>query len=119
MKRLKKQWPYLEDVPFDSFVNAQPLILIGVDNQLLSLGRKIRQGHWNDPVATKTWLGWVISGNVPKSLRVDNVYAFHVCEVGNEDDLVKLIKTSFSTESFGVRIVEEQCRSKEDQRAMI
>jgi len=120
MDEMKRVWPHLTDIPFNSFSNAHPVILIGQDNILLTAPRTIRHAKWNDPVATKTWLGWVVHGTTTLQKRVDKVLIHHLCseiDKDNDEQLNELIKSSFSVDDFGVKLSNKTILSREDARA--
>ncbi|CAG7786114.1 unnamed protein product, partial [Allacma fusca] len=117
MEKLREDWPHLHDVAFDSIQGERPMILIGQDNILLTVANKIVRGPWVAPVATKTLLGWVVHGNIPvgKSQSSSNIMV-HFCD--DDEYLTRLVKESFSTENFDVKVVKKTLRSKQDQRAV-
>lgn len=113
---LVKQWPYLRTVDFEGYENAQPELLIGENNGLLTATRQLVHDKWNTPIASKTWLGWVISGNEGKSTDTAVVKIFTAHEV-ETDSLHELVKSSFSMDEAGVSS-QKLSRSKEDERAL-
>lgn len=112
---LTKKWPYLSKIKFESFKDARPEILIGEDNALLTATRQLLHDKWNSPIASKTWLGWVISGN--DGTYRSNAWSkvFHITTF-SDDDLHKLVKSSFVIEDAGVN--SNALRSREDERAL-
>ena len=74
---LKKKYPFLNDVEFNSMNDAVPTVLIGLKQQKLGLPYEIRQGKWHEPVAARTKLGWVVFG--PDQSANDEECNFHVC----------------------------------------
>ena len=107
----------MRHLPIDMYNNATPKILIGIDNRQLGVPLKIKEGYWNDPVATKTRLGWVIHGEQKgQPVNHHSVHHFHMCECQNDKSLNKLVKDYFSIESVGVRINETNLESPEDRR---
>ena len=74
---VKNKYPYLNDIHLQSFVNIVPFIIIGINNPNLIVSFNVREGNWNQPIATKTRLGWTLFGgdiSKTKSLHI------HKCE---------------------------------------
>lgn len=114
IKGICKRWPYIQNVPVYPLQNAQPTILIGQDNWPLTIPRNRIQKRWNDPVLTKTWLGWVIHGNLPDESNKDKFCYLIKTTHNNDDELHHLVKNSFKIEDIGVRFPE---KSNEEIRA--
>ncbi|CAG7818215.1 unnamed protein product, partial [Allacma fusca] len=109
---LRRKYHHLSDVPFSPVENQRPLILIGHDYIQLSMPRRYRVGKWSDPIASKTLLGWVIHGDIPVTgARVNDHVLFHQCVA--DDELNAMVKDSFSTESFGVKLYNKPLRSQD------
>lgn len=118
-EKLASQWSYLKEINFESYENGRPTMIIGEDNALLMVTRKVIHGGWNCPVATKNWLGWVVSGgfeNKKKNENEETDFTFHICDVESEE-INKMVKDSFSIEDFGVKIIDEKSRTLEDKKA--
>ena len=109
-------YTHLRQLPINTFDNAIPKILIGIDNWQLGVPLRVKEGNWDDPVATKTRLGWVIHGKQRGLPANHNVHHFHVCECKDDNSLHKLVKDYFSIESLGIRVSETNLESKDDQR---
>ena len=73
------------------------------------------EGPPNAPVATRTKLGWLINGNVDQCRHeeVDVTYTTWTAD----DTLHELVKRSFTTEDFGVKLAPP-LNSKSDERAL-
>ncbi|XP_074034243.1 uncharacterized protein [Leptinotarsa decemlineata] len=97
-----KDYVHLQELPIQDMLDANPSVLIGQDNIHLTVARKVHQSSEHSPIATETILGWVIHGNTSESDQ--NVYSFHICSCDNNDELNRLVRKSFSTESFGVSV---------------
>jgi hypothetical protein len=118
IKKLKTTWPHLQHVQVKPMTHAKPTILIGQDNLHLFIPRKIIEGDTGGPIATETKLGWLIQGNTTQAKSEGkDVRAFHVSTT-NDESLHQLIKQSFSTEAFGVQVLHEPKRSREDTLAL-
>lgn len=123
VEKLAETYPYIKMTPVTSFKDAQPMILIGQDQCPLTIARKFYHGSsWNSPFVSRTLLGWVVHGtnHHTKSL-VDKSLIFHLCCDNRQDndlELHNLVKDSFKIDNFGTNILEENGKSKEDERAM-
>lgn len=113
-KSIQDKWPYLRRIDFEGYKNIQPIMIIGEDNPILNSTREVIHGDADGPIASRTILGWVVSGNLKPSTNKSVVY--HICS--QEDSLQELVKRSFTTEDFGVKISETRS-SKEDERALM
>lgn len=73
VEKLKKQFPYLKDIPFDSYFDAIPCVLIGSrDAHMIEAIEPITQGGNCKPVALKSKLGFTIYGGAPESHESDS-----------------------------------------------
>ncbi|XP_058456723.1 uncharacterized protein LOC131434094 [Malaya genurostris] len=77
---------------------------------------KEREGKRDEPMATKTRLGWVLSGNSRTSSDTIPNRLFHVCSQSTDQELHELVKKFFSVESTGV-MLPSALDSAEDRRA--
>lgn len=59
---LKTSFNHLKNVPFSSYFNAEPKILIDLTHAKLLVNSKIRSGQDKEPVAAKSKLGWTVFG---------------------------------------------------------
>lgn len=126
---LVAKYPHLRNVPFANYEQAVPQILIGIDNWKLCTPTDVREGKWQEPVATKTRIGWTVYGqyhhhsqnesavdeNVIGEVIVHNHY--HICDCSHDEKLHKIVKDFFSLENFGVRESENTIESVEEKRA--
>lgn len=53
---------HFEGIPFSTYKNARPRILIGLQYSKLMVSQKTVEGLWSEPIACKTRLGWVVQG---------------------------------------------------------
>ncbi|XP_055589749.1 uncharacterized protein LOC129741947 [Uranotaenia lowii] len=96
---LANRYEHLKDTPISSFNDAQPEVLIGLDNIDILTPIESRQGQPGEPVAVRSLLGWAIYGpneagdrNDKNSVRVN----FHHCDADQE--LNNLIRQHFVLE---------------------
>ncbi|XP_065355454.1 uncharacterized protein LOC135949918 [Calliphora vicina] len=105
---------YLKGLPIQSYTNAKPMVLIGLNNWRLAVPLKIREGGRTQPIATKTRLGWTLQGS-GTDLNKFSTLNIHTCECDtqcrNLHDEVK--------EYFGLDTTQEKnILSSENNRAM-
>ncbi|XP_058449077.1 uncharacterized protein LOC131429043 [Malaya genurostris] len=113
---LVKLYPYLAGLLIPDYRDAVPKILIGNDNAHLSVTLKRRERQVDEPIATKTRLGWAIHGPI-LTMGNERCFNMHLCKcVREEDDLHELVKQYFSLENMGVSI-PQSIDTEENQRA--
>lgn len=118
-EKLINQFPYLKTIEFSGFSNQAPQILLGEDNAFLIATHDLIHGPLKDPVASKTALGWVISGSDGGRRRhPEYTHMSRNTNISQIQELTEIIKTSFSTEDFGVKVYIEKPRSQEDKYAL-
>ncbi|XP_044751740.1 uncharacterized protein LOC123311734 [Coccinella septempunctata] len=108
MKSMSQKFRYLQNWKLSSLVNAQPRILIGQDNIDLIIAREVHEGGKNDPVLSKSKLGWVLHGNIGKNYlgRVDEEFSFFVMH--QYEELEELVKNSFKIDCLGVKYYNKE-----------
>lgn len=116
MPDLKSKYKHLADVYIPEIPFTRPEILIGLEHPKIGIAYETREGSWNEPVATRTRLGWTIHGR--EGHNEPQEYICHVCECNDDRPLEDMVRQFFTTESFGVKIMEKQLASKEDERAL-
>ena len=84
---LKLKWPHIADIPFESMTNVKPSLIIGEDNILLTIARSVRHAGWQDLVASKALLEWVVQGSTSLPKRVDRLCIHQSCETDQDEDL--------------------------------
>ncbi|KAG5869482.1 hypothetical protein JTB14_028578 [Gonioctena quinquepunctata] len=96
-----ERYSHLEGIPFHE-ISERPMILLGKDNIHLTVARKVIQSTENEPIATKTNLGWILHGG--NSIEQEKqAYSFHICSSEISDiSLHEMVKQSFTTDAFGV-----------------
>lgn len=114
-ENLISKYPHLRDIPLKSYKNVIPSMIIGINNPNLTSCLKIREGGWQQPVATKTRLGWTIFGGIH---RLGQGLNLHKCQCGQDADLHNIVKQYFSDESIGVSSPSPMPVSRDDQLAI-
>ncbi|XP_049300576.1 uncharacterized protein LOC125774390 [Anopheles funestus] len=123
MNSLIKKYPYLAHTPVESYRDAKPRILIGLDNARLSTVKKSREGGRNQPVAGKTRLGWTVYGYCGNergaSSSTPNYYLqVRKCECNCDDTLYSAMKEYFALDSIGIDKSSPALLSKEGERSL-
>ena len=112
-EHIAAEFKHLSNIPINSYTNAVPKILIGINNWKLGIPTVVKEGKWQQPVATKTRLGWVIHG-VKEAVSAVHYLYIHSSDCRYDK---KLIKEFFSLDNFGVSTKENYEESAEDKRA--
>ncbi|XP_055604271.1 uncharacterized protein LOC129752524 [Uranotaenia lowii] len=117
-EKLAENFPYLSKLPVQSYQNASPKLLIGLDNFHVAVSSKAREGRADQPLATKSRLGWTIFGNVgPKSCSSILAPQLHISECKSEPDLHDYVKRFFTVESLGISTIPA-AKSEDELRAV-
>ncbi|XP_062700682.1 uncharacterized protein LOC134284974 [Aedes albopictus] len=119
-RELANQYEHLRGIPIESYQNAQPRLLIGIKNANLSYPLKGREGKINEPIATKTRLGWVLHGGSDEDDLLLAYHGIQVCPCREKEDifLEHALKDYLSLEGLGVTKPDKPLLSREDQRAL-
>ncbi|XP_062703182.1 uncharacterized protein LOC134285759 [Aedes albopictus] len=113
-KELVKAFPHLQGLPVNSYVNAKPGMIIGIEHVRMITSLRIREGGNNDPVAAKTRLGWCVYGrNSTNEESVEQLHV-HVAESISNTELHDSMRKFFAVEEA---VVTQQIESDEDKRA--
>lgn len=123
---------HLKGVPKYDGEGKPTVILIGLEHGRLFLGTENRIGKFNEPVATKTSLGWVIfgpnreEGDEPLSIlshafeeEEGEEYNIMHHAVAHDDPWKDFIKNFYTTENFGVVKREAPCSQDEEKAEQI
>ncbi|XP_052751531.1 uncharacterized protein LOC128200852 [Galleria mellonella] len=102
------------------YENAQPTIVIGIDNCHLTVPKLIRAGTATEPMAIKTALGWVVCGPISKSKIgsgrdiINHATVFDDCQSDNIQNFEEIIKEHYRLDSF----VKKEYRDRSDAHAL-
>lgn len=66
---MKERYKHLRGLPIKDLVKAKPKILIGLEHSRFLCCENPRQGNENEPIASKTELGWIVFGKSAPSMR--------------------------------------------------
>ncbi len=110
-----KQWPHLKRLLGKSVTRVVPQLIIGNNNATV-YPRRIIGGKDGEPCAVKTVFGWTAGGNFGGDGKGNINYAAGAGEA-LDDYLHHLIKSSFTVEDFGVKILQSKGSSLDEKRA--
>ncbi|XP_037299013.1 uncharacterized protein LOC119190698 [Manduca sexta] len=106
---------HLRDLPEElCYERARPGILLGADHWEHIVSRELRVGGRNEP-ASRTLLGWVVHGTLPRSVITKKENVLHIYE-REHDGLHNLVEDHFKIEALGV--TPEPRVSDADRRAI-
>ncbi|GBP02981.1 hypothetical protein EVAR_69129_1 [Eumeta japonica] len=114
MEDMVAKHPYLQGLPIQSYKNIRPSILIGLNNWSVAVPLKIREGPWNQPIATKTRLGWSIQGNSGHPNQEEWLNIHHCDCEKRYNELHNMVKKNFNIEES----TNKPIMSAEDSKAM-
>ncbi|XP_035907255.1 uncharacterized protein LOC118509982 [Anopheles stephensi] len=98
------RWKHLKRLPVREYHDAEPKVLIGLDNLRLMVPLRTIEGAAGDPIAVKTRLGWCIYG---KPMKVECERLLHICECNNQAEILETMRKFYDLEQVGVvRVVE-------------
>ncbi|XP_055605866.1 uncharacterized protein LOC129754035 [Uranotaenia lowii] len=95
---LKNIYPHLRGLPVKGYAKVTPSMIIGIEHATLLTSLKIREGGANDPIATKTRLGWCVFGKQLIGSQAIETVSVH-CEAESCDrELHELIRRLLKVE---------------------
>ncbi|XP_053687000.1 uncharacterized protein LOC128736541 [Sabethes cyaneus] len=94
-----EQFGHLKQLPLQSYKNAVPKLLIGVEHLHLAVPLKVREGNGKGPIAVKTRLGWCVYGRQQPGER--SLCNLHVCECNYDRELHDAVKRFYDLEETG------------------
>lgn len=118
---LANRFAYLRGLPLPKYCNAVPTILIGMKHIRLSTPLETIEGKDNQPMASRSRLGWSVYGPTggSQTLNYANHHKVMKCPCSDrDDDLHNIVKEHFTIENFGVSINSTNMESKENQKAL-
>ncbi|XP_055585027.1 uncharacterized protein LOC129737887 [Uranotaenia lowii] len=105
---------HLRGIPINSYRNAKPRLLIGIDNLRLAVPLKVKEGEGSSIVAVKTRLGWCVYGKSSPETTVTSSY--HVRESSADYKLHELVKFYFNIDNIDSTVTKPL--SKQEDRAL-
>ncbi|XP_054726309.1 uncharacterized protein LOC129236117 [Anastrepha obliqua] len=117
--KLQSKFQYLKRLPLESYSNAVPQLLIGLNNAALGSPIKSLYGRENEPIAEKSKLGWTLKGQASSTNHDAAHPVFHICDCSAQAELVKITKSYICLDNLGVSAKSSALMSKEDEFAMV
>ncbi|XP_037041773.1 uncharacterized protein LOC119078376 [Bradysia coprophila] len=112
------KYPYFDGIPITPYNNATPQMIIGLRYSKLMVSLKTIEGTWEQPIACKTRLGWVVQGPNDRRILNSNKFSLNMCDCQRSyHGLHQLVKDFFSLEAFGVQVTDSVVESKTIMRA--
>lgn len=115
-EELSSRFAHLGKLPVKSFKRAIPGILIEQSNSHLLATLKLREGQINDPIATKTRIGWAVCGSLRKPQARTIHRQLSLYAEPTVVDFHEYVRRFFDIESMGVAIVPS-VKGAEEERA--
>ncbi|XP_038106588.1 uncharacterized protein LOC119766221 [Culex quinquefasciatus] len=113
-EEFEKVYPHLRKLPLQSYTNAEPKIIIGIEHARLLTSLKVREGKANEPVASRTRLGWCVYGKQAETTSDVEQLCVHTETQMQNQELHELMKKFFEVDEAAVSTPIE---SAEDARA--
>lgn len=117
-KILSQRYRHLRKLPIESYSDAVPQILIGLNHFDLGVSSRIREGSPHEPVAVCTKLGWLIYGTITSNNTASMHFNYHICDCSaTADKLDELVRNFYSLDSVGI-CVKNPLVAESDKRAL-
>ncbi|XP_055612702.1 uncharacterized protein LOC129759321 [Uranotaenia lowii] len=113
-EELKVHYPFLTEVPVQSFSGERPGLLIGLNNLDVIAPLETRLGNVGDPIAVRSKLGWSIYGPIGEAITCSTSGYVGIHAEPTNQEIHDLLKLYYSVDESVESISTE---SKEDQRA--
>ncbi|XP_055685297.1 uncharacterized protein LOC129791254 [Lutzomyia longipalpis] len=114
VRKLNQNWRFLEEGSPESMTDAEPEMLIGMDNAGLIICREVIHGQQDSPYLVKTLLGWAVIGRITQD-DLDSERVFTILE--RQDELFEMVKGTLGIEAFGTEPTG-QSLSRDDKKAL-
>lgn len=116
LNELKDKYKRLRNVPIEGYTDANPMLLIGINNCHLTATLKSMILD-NNLLVAKTSFGWSIYGSSGDCKERSLISTIFYVREQEENEMHKLIADYFTTENFGVNAAKEPLQSADDLRA--
>ncbi|XP_055584852.1 uncharacterized protein LOC129737719 [Uranotaenia lowii] len=113
-EELKMHYPFLTEVPVQSFSGERPGLLIGLNNLDVIAPLETKLGNVGDPIAVRSKLGWSIYGPIGEAITCSTSGYVGIHVEPTNQEIHDLLKLYYSVDESVESISAE---SKEDQRA--
>lgn len=115
----KQRYEHLRNIPIVGYENITPTMLIGIKHARLAVPLETVEGKGNDPIATRSRLGWSVYGPLSNT-SIGYAHRIAKCScIDRDDETHKMIKDHFTIENFGVVENAATLDSKENDRALL
>ncbi|CDW60889.1 DUF1759 and DUF1758 domain containing protein, partial [Trichuris trichiura] len=107
---LQRRWKHLHGLKLaDQFPREcfKIDVLIGLDYYYHFVSQEVRHGHAGEPVALRTFFGWIVCGSMSEGNKVRNVRSLHA-QV--KEDPNEILRKLWDLEALGIRDAEEARR---------
>ncbi|XP_037816929.1 uncharacterized protein LOC119607191 [Lucilia sericata] len=98
-------------LPLEDYIDAKPVILLGLDNAFLGTPNSVKESNDCDLIAMQCKLGWLVYG------LVKNYTAHPTILFVKDDELKNIVNDFLATENFGVNPNMKPLLSDDDQVA--
>ncbi|XP_055636699.1 uncharacterized protein LOC129775699 [Toxorhynchites rutilus septentrionalis] len=92
---LTARYEHLRNVPVQSYSEAVPRVLVGLDNIDLFAPLECQKGQSGDPIAVRSLLGWAIYGPSETNTSMEKFLNVHSCECKTDTKLNEMIRQQF------------------------
>lgn len=118
LDKLNARHQHLKNIPIVDYINAQPKVLIGIDNCHVGLMNEVNYGE-NEPVCIRTKLGTIVYGPTDCKISTSSMSSLFVTREDDYklDELNRIAKDYFTTENFDVKSVKVELESDSDLKA--
>jgi hypothetical protein len=118
---LQKSFHHLKSIPLYDLENAKLQILFGIEHPSLLVEQDYKEGKFNEPIASLTRLGWVISGKVPiKKTKKYYENVMTICECRDPQlfngSIHSMVQRFFTTQDVGVKLPDYNAESRDEKR---
>lgn len=117
-EQLREEYAHLKNVPIPDLHNAKPRMLIGLNYSTLGLHDEEIRGRDDEPIAAKTKLGWLVYGPCSKADDRENALLYTRAEEQTLEELHQCVKDYYTTENFGVSVLNNLPKSADEKRAL-
>ena len=114
-----EDYEHLKDLPKYDYTGEPPFLLISLEHLYLMLALEYRIGKQNEPMASRTPMGWVFMGTVGKSQEDKSPRPVLMMQPvdDHEENLHIQVARYFELENFGVIVPQTLRDSDEDEQA--
>ncbi|XP_062556813.1 uncharacterized protein LOC134221640 [Armigeres subalbatus] len=109
---------HLHDLPILSYVDAEPKVLIGLQNLELFVPLENRIGQPGEPIAVRSVLGWTLYGPCEMNSET-NRFVGHVRRYDGDRELNEIIRQRFVLEDIGACAMLPESAEVKRARALL